>query len=45
LPPPEELLKKSIVENEAFKTGAPIPFIKLSRFLGNERIEKLNPDN
>ena len=34
MPPPEDLIKKSVIENEQFKTGAPIPFIKLSRFIG-----------
>ena len=45
MPPPEDLIKKSVIENEQFKTGAPIPFIKLSRFVGLEKIEKLNPNN
>ena len=29
LPPPEELMKKSVAENEEFRTGAQIAFIKL----------------
>jgi hypothetical protein len=45
LPPPEDLIKKSIVENEPAKTGAPIAFLKIQRQTGNERREKLNPDN
>jgi hypothetical protein len=45
LPPPEELFKKTVVENEQARTGAPIPFLKFGRLLGEERIEKLNPDN
>ena len=45
LPPPEDLIKKSVQENEPAKTGAPIAFIKFNRLIGNERKEKLNPDN
>ena len=29
LPPPEELMKKSVAENEEFRTGAQIAFVKL----------------
>jgi hypothetical protein len=43
--PPEDLIKKSAVEDEPVKTGAPIAFIKFNRLLGRERIEKMNPDN
>lgn len=45
LPPAEDLIKKSIFENEPFKTGAPIAFIKFARLIGKERNEKLNPYN
>lgn len=45
MPPPEDLIKKSLVDDEPVKTGAPIPFIKFNRLLGRERIEKMNPDN
>lgn len=45
LPPPEELFKKTVVENEQARTGAPIPFLKFGRLLGDEKIEKLNLDN
>lgn len=45
LPPPEELIKKKLIENEAARTGAPIPFIKCGRLIGNEKIEKLDPEN
>ena len=45
LPPPEDLIKKSIFENEPVKTGAPMAFIKVNRLVGIERKEKLNPDN
>ena len=44
LPPPEDLIKKSVIEDEPVKTGAPIAFIRLQRLLGKERIEKLNPE-
>ena len=43
--PPEDLIRKTAVENEPIKTGAPIAFIKFNRLLGQERIEKMNPDN
>jgi hypothetical protein len=36
LPPPPDLIKKSVVENEEFKTGAPIPFVKFARLMGTE---------
>ena len=45
MPPPEDLIRKSAVEDEPVKTGAPIAFIKFNRLLGRERIEKMNPDN
>jgi hypothetical protein len=45
LPPPEELFKKSVIENEQARTGATIPFIKFARLCGKETIEKLDPDN
>jgi hypothetical protein len=45
LPPPEELIKKKLIENEQARTGAPIPFIKCGRLIGNEKIEKLDPEN
>lgn len=45
LPPPEALYKKTVVENEAARTGAPIPFVKFPRLLGAERVEKLNPSS
>lgn len=44
LPPPEDLIKKTVIDDEPVKTGAPIAFIKFQRLLGNERIEKLNPE-
>lgn len=44
LPPPEELFKKSVIENEQARTGAPIQFIKFARLMGKEIIEKLDPD-
>ena len=44
LPPPEDLIKKSVIDDEPVKTGAPIAFIKFQRLLGKERIEKLNPE-
>lgn len=45
LPPPEELIKKKLIENEAARTGAPIQFIKCGRLIGKEKVEKLNPEN
>jgi len=45
LPPAEELFKRSVIENEQARTGAPIPFIKFGRLMGKELVEKLNPDN
>lgn len=45
LPPPEELIKKKLIENEQARTGAPIPFIKFGRLQGKEQIEKLDPEN
>lgn len=45
LPPPEELFKRSVIENEQARTGAPIPFIKFGRLMGLEKIEKLDPNN
>ena len=45
LPPPEELFRKSQIENELAKTGAPIPFIRFARLMGQEIPESLNPDN
>jgi len=39
MPPPPDLIRKSAVENEEFKTGAPIPFVKFDRLQGDERIE------
>lgn len=39
------MIKKSAVDNEPVKTGAPIAFIKFNRLMGKERIEKLNPYN
>ena len=44
-PPPEELIRKSAFEQEPVKTGAPIAFVKFQRLIGQERIEKMNPDN
>lgn len=44
-PPPEDLIKKSAVDDEPVKTGAAFAFIKFNRLMGRERIEKLNPDN
>ena len=44
-PPPEELIGKTMCEQEAVRTGAPISFIKMARLVGLERIEKMNPDN
>jgi hypothetical protein len=37
MPPPEDLIKKSLVEEEPVKTGAPIAFIKFNRLQGRER--------
>lgn len=45
LPPPEELFKRTVIENEQARTGAPIPFIKFGRLMGQEKVEELNPDN
>ena len=45
IPPPISLIKKSAIENEPVKTGAPIAFIKFARLQGKEFIEGLNPDN
>ena len=45
MPPPEDLIKKTVIDDEPVKTGGPIPFIKYNRLLGRERIEKLNPYN
>jgi hypothetical protein len=42
LPPPPDLIKKSVVEDEEFKTGAPIPFLRFDRLLGKERQELMN---
>ena len=44
-PPPEDLIKKTAVDEEPVKTGAAISFIKFNRLMGRERVEKLNPDN
>lgn len=44
-PPPEELIRKTAMDQEPVKTGAPIAFVKFQRLLGRERIEKMNPDN
>lgn len=44
-PPPEDLIKKSIIDTEPIKSGAGIAFIKYSRLMGRERTELLNPDN
>ena len=45
MPPPEELIRKTAMDDEPVKTGAPIAFIKFNRLLGRERIEKLNPES
>lgn len=45
IPPPISLIKKSAIENEPVKTGAPIAFIKFARLQGKEFLEGLNPDN
>lgn len=45
IPPAHDLIRKTAVEDEPVKTGAPIAFIKFNRLLGHERIEKMNPDN
>jgi len=45
IPPPEDLIKKTVIDDEPIKTGAPISFIKFNRLLGRERQEKMNPDN
>lgn len=42
IPPPEELIKKSVIVNEVIKTGAPINFIKMDKLLGDEPIEYVN---
>ena len=42
IPPPEELIKKSVIVNEVIKTGAPINFIKFDKLLGDEPIEYVN---
>lgn len=44
-PPPEDLIKKTAIDDEPVKSGAGIAFIKFNRLMGRERIEKLNPDN
>lgn len=44
-PPPEDLIKKTVMDDEPVKTGAAIAFIKFNRLMGRERVEKLNPDN
>lgn len=44
-PPPEELIRKTATDQEPVKTGAPIAFVKFQRLMGQERIEKMNPDN
>lgn len=44
-PPPEDLIKKSAVDDEPVKSGAGIAFVKFNRLMGRERLEKLNPDN
>jgi len=44
LPPPEELFKRTVIENEQARTGAPIPFIRFGRLIGKETIERLNAD-
>jgi len=38
-------MKKSVAENEEYRTGAQIAFVKLARLIGRERVEKMNPDN
>ena len=45
IPPPEDLIKKTVVDDEPVKTGAPIAFLKFNRLYGRERQEKMNPDN
>jgi hypothetical protein len=42
IPPPEELIKKSVIVNEVIKTGAPINFIKFDKLNGDEPIEYVN---
>lgn len=37
IPPPEDLIKKTVVDDEPIKTGAPIAFLKFNRLLGRER--------
>lgn len=44
LPPPPDLIQKSNIENEEFRSGAPIPFVKFGRLMGLEMREALNPN-
>lgn len=44
-PPPEDLIKKSAIDDEPVKSGAGIAFVRFNRLMGRERLEKLNPDN
>jgi len=44
-PPPEDLIKKTAIDDEPVKSGAGIAFIRFNRLMGRERVEKLNPDN
>mmetsp|Transcript_4821 Transcript_4821/g.7261 ORF Transcript_4821/g.7261 Transcript_4821/m.7261 type:complete len:336 (-) Transcript_4821:2969-3976(-) len=43
--PPEDLIKKTVVDVEPVKTGGPFAFIKFNRLLGQERLEEMNPVN
>lgn len=42
IPPPEALIKKSVILQEPAKTGAQIAFLKLQRFIGKELGDRLN---
>lgn len=44
-PPPEDLIKKSAIDDEPVKSGAGIAFVRFNRLMGRERLEKLNPVN
>lgn len=41
-PPPEDLIAKTVIEDEPVKTGAPIAFIKFQRLIGKEKLERMN---
>ena len=41
-PPPEDLIAKTVIEDEPVKTGAAIAFIKFQRLIGKEKLERMN---